>query len=152
MGKKILNWVVGLAVIAFGVYLLMDAFATDKRFESGTVKVAQAVPASSEYTETRSKFGLVKSYKTDLGFKTEQGEDVFVRGANISKEELDQLQAGQPIAREYLADEPNKIRAPGEKEPKWLAFVFMVVGLVIGLVGLGGGKDEEETPAFADHA
>lgn len=151
MGRKILNWAVGLVVIAFGIYLLMDAFAIDKRFETETVKTAQAIPASSRYTETRSKFGLVKSYKVDLGFKTEQGKDIFIRDAHISKEELDQLQAGRPISREYLVDEPSQIRTPGEKEPKWIAFVFMVVGLVIGMVGLGGGKNDDEDKAEADN-
>ncbi|XXQ68167.1 hypothetical protein ACKLNO_11310 [Neisseriaceae bacterium B1] len=148
--NKLLSWLVGLAAIAFGVYFYINASQTDKRFESEAVAIGKAIPASSQYTETRGKFGLGKSYKTDLGFKDKSGQDIFLNNEVISEEELAALQAGKSIEREYLVAEPHVARVPGQTESKWISWLFALVGIVICLVGLGN-KDEENTTEVAQN-
>lgn len=146
MFKRIIDILVGLAVIGVGVYIYMDAAATDSRFEQETVKTAQAEPASRSYTETRRRWGI-KTYSTDLRFQTEDGRPVLLRDTDISSEELEQLQRGQTIPREYLAADPRTTREPGRTEPKWPAAIFAAVGLFIAVFGLGWkekpGKGQE---------
>lgn len=133
------------AVGAFGLagYTYMQLAATDKLFAQGPVKTAQVEPASTQYTETRGKFGI-KSYKTSLGFTAENGQRVVVRDAYISKEELDKFLAGETITREYLVADPQTTREQGKNEPKWPAWLMAGIGVVLLLSGLGSGKSDEE--------
>ena len=147
--KRIVDIVVGLAVIGGGVYIYMDSAAIDRRFEQESVLTAEAVPVSPTYTETRRRWGI-KTYATDLRFKTQNGQTVTLRDTDISTAELEQLQHGQPILREYLSGDPHTTREPGSKAPKWPAAIFAVVGLMIAFFGLGwkekAAKKETEAP------
>ena len=58
------------------------------------------------------------------------GQPVVLRYTDISKEELEKLQQGQTIPREYLVAEPQIAREPGKTEPKWPIAIFAVVGLM----------------------
>lgn len=137
--NRILYFLCAIGAFAIGGYMYMQMAATDKLFAQGPVKTAQLEPASTQYTETRGRFGI-KSYKTALGYTTENGQRVTVREAYISKAELDQLLAGQPITREYLVDDPQKTREPGKGEPKWPAWIVFAVGAVLLVVAWGEGK------------
>lgn len=146
MLNRIIYILCGLAAFAIAGYMYMQMAATDKLFTQGPVATAQFEPASSQYTETRGRFGI-KTYKTALGYTTGSGQKVVVRDAYISKEELQQFQAGQPITREYLVNDPQTTREPGKTEPKWPALIAVVVGIVLLITGWGSGRKEDEAEA-----
>lgn len=144
--KRLIDILAGLFAIAIGVYIYWGGAQTDNRFEQETVQTAQASPASRQYTETRRRYGM-KTYATDLRFQTESGQPVVLRDTDISKEELEKLQQGQTIPREYLVAEPQIAREPGKTEPKWPIAIFAVVGLMIMFFGLGWKEKKPQQQA-----
>lgn len=88
---------------------------------------AEAYPTSDQYTETRRRFGL-KSYDTDLAFKTPDGKVVHLKEANISSDELATLQEGKNIVREYLPEDPQgTARRQGDMMGVW---IFLAIGVI----------------------
>lgn len=139
-----------LAFAAFGAYKCFDNIRINSRMGKEG-KTAQAHATGRSYTETRRRFGI-KTLSTDLAFTTAEGKVVRLTGAEISREELAQLQEGKTIPREYLADDPeNTARIPGSKESIWWTLIMVVVGLV-GALGYSGDlkkRPEKKRPDIA---
>lgn len=132
------------AIAAFCLYLSFDTFQTHRRYPSEGI-TAQAYPTSNKYTETRRRFGI-KSYDTDLAFKTANGQTVRLPDHNISKDELATLQQGQTIAREYLPEDPaGTARRPGDLMGIWVTLFIALVAAFIGWGYWPSSKAEAET-------
>ena len=148
MQSKLTYFICSLLAIAIGLFsawMSFDKFSTHQRYPTEG-RVAEAYPTSSHYTETRRRFGI-KSYDTDLAFKTESGQVVHLNNANISKDELAILQTGKNIEREYLPDDPEgTARAKGDTMGIWITLLIALVGFGFGVyymrVALGKAKPD----------
>lgn len=117
-----------IAFIISGVCFWQGAgkFSEHNRYPTEGI-AAEAYPTSDHYTETRRRFGI-KSYDTDLAFKTPEGQVVHLKGANISSDELAALQEGKNIVREYLPEDPQgTARRQGDMIGIW---VFLAIGVI----------------------
>lgn len=98
--------------------------------------VAEIYPANGHYTQSiRTKGGTV--YEIDVAYRHQNGQEIVIKQHSISKADLNALASGDIVKREYLPDEPQKIRVPGED-----AIPRMSILLLIGLILLGYGVAE----------
>lgn len=117
------------AIAAVCLFMSFGHFQDHRRYP-GEGQTAQAYPTSNKYTETRRRFGI-KSYDTDLAFKTANGQTIHLPNHNISKAELAILQQGQTIAREYLPEDPaGTARRPGDLFGLWVTLAISLVALL----------------------
>lgn len=114
----------GVILIATSVVGISQDHAFEARGKKAVLKPI------SRYIETTRRGNV--TYSASLSFSTDSGRTVTLVDHDVSDQALRHFQAGDPVAIEYLEDDPLTIRFVGDPEKDRKLGIFLGVVLFLG--------------------